>query len=208
MGLFNKRSKREIAIEAIAGKTNMNFLNKDEYGLINYFKDFKVCRNGASHSIRNLTVSKGDPIEGQHGFFDYRYVIYAGNTTIIMDQTVFFIIDKQVMIPNFYLFPEAWHHKISKWFGSQDINLARYPEFSKSYMLQSEDEEFTRKLFDNEELILYFEDHEGGSFEATGYYLIMYKPGKLREVDAIEEMVDSGLWLNEILRKRSISLYK
>jgi len=154
-----------------------------------------------------LTVSPGDPIDGQYGFFDYRYVIHIGNTMLAIDQTVFFMIDKQVMIPNFYLYPEAWHHKISKWFGRQDINFARYTDFSKAYMLQSEDEEFTKKLFDNEEMIRFFEDHEGWSFEATGYYLIVYKPSKLQKVDAIQDMIDNGLWLNEILRKRSKSLY-
>jgi hypothetical protein len=208
MGIFNFETKRKKAIEEFVGSTELNFLNKDEYGLINYFKDFKLLRSGMSESIRHLTVSPGDPIDGQHGFFDYRYMIQAGTTPIIFDQTVFFMIDKEVMIPNFYLFPEEWSHKISKWFGTQDINFVRYPGFSKAFMLQSEDEEFTRKLFDDEEIIEYFEDHEGWSFEATGYYLIVYRPAKLQKAEEIQDMIDSGMWLNKILRRRSKSLYK
>ncbi len=208
MGIFNADSKRKKAIKEMTESADMNFLHKDEYGLINYFKDFKLLKSGMSESVRNLAVSPGDPLDGQHGFFDYRYMIQAGTTPLIFDQTVFFIIDKGVMIPNFYLFPEQWGHKISKWFGAQDINFARYPEFSKAYMLQSEDEDFTRKLFNDEELIRYFEDHEGWSFEATGYYLIVYRPAKLQKVEEMQDMIDSGLWLNEILRKRSKSLYQ
>jgi hypothetical protein len=207
MGLFNKRSKRAIAFEDHVDLEDMNYLDKDEFGLLNYFKGFKLLKSAAKHSLRNLTVSKGDPIDGQHGFFDFRYVIYTGNATIVVDQTVFFIIDKNVMIPNFYLFPEAWYHKISKWFGTQDINFEKYPDFSKSYMLKSEDEDFTRLLFDDEELIEFFKGHEGWSYEATGYYLIIYRPSKLQKPEEIKDMIDSGLRLNEILRKRSKSLY-
>jgi len=207
MGFFNKKSKRTIAIESFVGNTDLNYLNKDEFGHSNYFKGFKLFRTGMQNSISNLTVSPGDPIDGQHGFFDFRYVIQAGNTPIIIDQTAFYIIDKQVMIPNFYLFPEKWHHKISKWFGAQDINFERFPGFSEDYMLQSEDEEFTRVLFEDEELIHFFEEHQGWTIEATGYYLIMYRPGKLQDVDTMGDLLDSGLRLNEILRKRSKSLY-
>lgn len=209
MGIFNKKSKRTIALEDQAGFTDLRFLNKDEFGQATYFKDFKLFTFGMQESIGNLTVSPGDPLDGQqHGFFDYRYMIMAGQTPVIIDQTAFYMIDKQVMIPRFFLFPEKWHHKISKWFGSQDINLVAYPGFSQAYMLQSEDEDFTRTLFDDEELIHFFEDHEGWTFEATGYYLLMYKPGVLQKVEEIGDMIDSGLRLNEILRKRSKVLYK
>jgi len=207
MGFFNKRSKRSLALEDFAAKSGLDYLNKDEFGLSNYFKGFRLLRIGMRNSVTNLTVSPGDPLDGQHGFFDYRYVIQAGNTPIIIDQTAFFVIDKEVMIPGFYLYPEKWHHKINKWFGTQDINFTKYPGFSEAYMLQSEDEDFTRTLFDDEELIRYFEDQSGWTFEATGYYLIMYKSGKLQDVDTIGEMMDRGLRLNEILRNRSKSLY-
>ena len=209
MGFFNKKSKRTIAIEDHAGNEDMNFLNKDEFGHANYFKGFKLFKFGMQDSISHLTMSSGDPLDGQqYGFFDYRYVIMAGNTPIIIDQTAFYVIDKDVMIPGFYLFPEKWHHKINKWFGTQDINFTMYPGFSQGYMLQSEDEDFTRTLFDDEELIQFFEDHEGWTFEATGYYLMMYRPGKLQDVSALNTMIDSGLRLNELLRKRSKALYK
>ncbi len=46
MGLFNKKSKRTIAIEAYVAVTEMNYLNKDEFGLINYFKGFKLMKSG------------------------------------------------------------------------------------------------------------------------------------------------------------------
>ncbi|MDX1408478.1 MAG: hypothetical protein R3330_10105, partial [Saprospiraceae bacterium] len=169
MALFDRKTKRSRALEELARRNGHAFDWKDEYGLIKYFGDLKLFRRGHTRRARNIRrISKSD--HGQYGHFDYTYVISAGNSHQIYKQTVYFRIDKSLMLPQFHLFPEKWHHQIGKWFGMQDINFMAYPEFSKSYLLQGAQEDFVRALFDEQKLIRHFKSHRNWSIEAVGYY--------------------------------------
>ena len=80
-------------------------------------------------------------------------------------------------------------HKIGQAFGYQDIDFDAHPQFSKQYILKSENEEIIRNLFTSE-LIALFENEKKISAECSGYVLIIYRGGKRIAPDQIYEAHD------------------
>jgi hypothetical protein len=80
-------------------------------------------------------------------------------------------------MPGFLLRPEGTWDKISKWFGSADIDFNTRSQFSRSYVLRGEDEQAIRAIF-ADPLLEYFEQHPGLSIEGTGNTLLVYRLGK------------------------------
>ncbi len=200
MSLFGKE-KRKQQLEELAVQTNMVYLVKDEYGLGNYFKGFKLFGRGGATGIRHLLLNTRDSTASlQFGAFDYQFVISTGNTTIVIIQTVFFWLDKSAVLPQFLMFPEKWYHKWSTRFGMQDIDFSVYPEFSDQFVLQSKDPDYTRHIFQNDELIRKLKEIPKWTLECEGYYTIMYVPGKQQKPEDIPGIFERGQQINALLR--------
>ena len=72
---FGKKSHRIEELEKIAKDLGLSFLPKDEFGLINLLKDFKLFRRGGRKRIINILGEKDYLLEADFRIFDYRYTI-------------------------------------------------------------------------------------------------------------------------------------
>ena len=200
MSLFGK-GKRKLEFEEFARENEMIFLPKDEYGLGNYFKGFKLFSRGGAKGISPIILNTRDSTENlQYGAFDYQYIISTGNTVIVMIQTVFFWLDKSAVLPAFFMFPEKWYHKWAARFGMQDIDFAIYPEFSDQFVLQSSDPDYTRHIFQNDELIHELKGIPKWTLECEGYYTILYVSAKQQKVVDMADIFERGHTINALLR--------
>ncbi|MDX1477911.1 MAG: hypothetical protein R3301_09415 [Saprospiraceae bacterium] len=205
MGLFDRKTKRTHALQEYADRNGHAFQWKDEFGLVKYFGDLKLFQRGHSRRARNIRRMAKDQY-GEYGHFDYSYVISTGNSHQVFRQTVYYRIDKSLLLPQFHMFPERWYHQVGKWFGMQDINFMAYPKFSKAYLLQGEQEGFVRDLFEDRSLIRHFKIHRNWSIEAVGYYFVMYHNRKLQRVPDLSKFVRTGNTLHRLLTERSAAL--
>lgn len=60
-------------------------------------------------------------------------------------------------------------------FGYSDINFEDHPDFSKKFLLNSDNQMAVRKLF-SEKLIRFVEELDGINIEGSGNQLIAYRP--------------------------------
>ena len=115
-------------MEQLAFGLDAKFQKRDDYGQRNLLKDFSLFRQGHSRKIYNL-ITKTDS-EKEMNIFDYHYVIQAGNTPVPVRQTVFFVNSKMLALPQFFMQPETFFHKIGQYLGMQDIDFEQFPKFS------------------------------------------------------------------------------
>lgn len=203
MPLFNRRTKRTDAIEQFASHAQLKFQLKDEYSLIRYFGDFRLFQTGSGRRIRHICRSDPPDSTDEFGIFDYQFTRHAGNSHVTHRQTVYFCIDKKLMLPQFRIFPQRWYHRFGKWLGMQDVNFIVHPDFSRRYILQGPQESFLKMLFDDDRLIGYFNDNRGWSVEAMGYYFIMYRRSRLQKPGELDALVAKGKQLYSLLADRS-----
>jgi hypothetical protein len=202
MRLSAKDRERTKQLEGIARQLGFSFEVKDGFGMRAYFKDMKLFRIGGAPKSLNMIHKKDDEMNN-HGMFDYHYTVSTGKSSYTYKQTVYFRIHNELMLPEFRLFPERWHHQIGKWFGVQDINFIAYPEFSRNYLLQGPQPDFIWKLFQEEKLINHCTTHIGWSVEAVGKYLVMYMPNKIIQTPDMKKCMKTGDALYNLLIHRN-----
>jgi hypothetical protein len=77
-------------------------------------------------------------------FGDYRYTVGQGKNTKVWYQTIILFHSPTFASPRFEIKPEGWFSRIGEMLGAQDIDFAEAPEFSKKYVLKSDDEAAVR----------------------------------------------------------------
>ncbi len=199
MAIRNLRSRSE-AFQKLARRLNMEYAYRDEYGLIKALTGFKLFGKGHSRRIYNLVSGTSQLLNVQLHVFDYQYVIQAGNTPVRHRQTVFFIKAKDLDLPELYLKPEHFFHKIASFFGMDDIDFEEYPEFSDRYLLKGEDEERIRRRM-TKEVVHFFTLERGWYLEGVNYYMVLYKYRKLVPPKKIEAFYEKGLQVYDLLKQ-------
>jgi hypothetical protein len=143
--------KRELAIELLAEEMGwMSEKNWKYSGLGAGFgddlhKNFPYFKNSPAVISKNL-------VQGEINGATFR--IFDCGTKFGRDfsfKTTVFVESNSLNLPSFSLSPE----KFGGIFGGQDIDFETHPEFSKSYLLKSDDENLIRRLFDNSVLNFY-----------------------------------------------------
>jgi len=88
MSLFNKVKKwfsandhRKENLKVVAEQLNMTYTEKDEFGMINLLKDFKLFRKGFNKRITNILQQKDEFLETDIQIFDYKYARRYGKRT-------------------------------------------------------------------------------------------------------------------------------
>ena len=77
-------------------------------------------------------------------FGNYSYTVGHGKTVRVLNQTIILFYSPNFKAPRFEIKPEAWFNRIGEMLGAQDIDFAEAPEFSKKYVLKSDDEAAVR----------------------------------------------------------------
>ncbi len=193
---MNRRTKE---MEETASMLGMDYQEKDEYGMLSLLKDFKLFKKGTSKRINHIIRSK-DLVEGLDiSIFDYRYTISTGKSAHTYHQTVFFVQSKDLELPEFYMKPEHFFHKVAAYLGWEDIDFESHPTFSDQYHLKGDDEESIRKMM-NEEVLHFFTIEKEWSLEGIGYFLIFYRNKKRLSKEEIKEFCNKGIHITQFLK--------
>jgi len=191
-----KRQIRADKFKELCFSNDLNFLDVDDYGLLNLLKFFSIFKY-KSGKITNLCKFKSSDFQKQIYLFDYRYVISSGKSTVRFDQTVFFVNDKALGLPEFSMKPEHLGHRISNYFGWHDIDFEEYPIFSDNYYLKGEQEDFIRHTF-NDKVLKYFSKTSGWTVEAANYYMVFYAHKTLIPENILNDFYRVGLGVYEL----------
>lgn len=96
--IFALDDHRTDEIKSKAALLNMNYSEKDEYGILNQLKEFKLIKDHGGE-IYNV-LSNHDPIS-KHYFFDYKYTVSTGKSSITFKQSVNFLIARLFQFQSF-----------------------------------------------------------------------------------------------------------
>jgi len=190
----NKRTKQ---LTEIAQSLAMNFTAKDENKeFFHYLKGFRLMKMGSSRTVYNIFDGASEHFNMK--MFDYQYNVGGGKSSSTYNQTVMLIEFNQLELPTFKMKPENFFHRVSNAFGMQDIDFEDYPEFSKQYLLQGQNEAAIRQVF-NAELLLFFTVHKGLCLETDNNKLLIYRHGKRISPEEIRSFLEKNLALANIL---------
>ncbi len=181
---------RTAMMAQLAKSLDLNFSERDSFGLNKQLKDFELFRRERSRLFNNgkiTNIMRSLIGETEVYLFDYSYTVQAGKSRKTISQTVFFANDKNWFLPGFHLKPEKWWHKLQAKLGiSQDINFSENEEFSEKFWLKGKFEDLIRQQF-TPELQGFLCEKPPAHLEGNNYYLIGYKPRK--KLDAVEAKV-------------------
>lgn len=189
--------KRREAWQAVAQQTGLAFL-PDAQGVRDRLSGFKICNLGHSRKAINSLVGQ------MHGFevtlFDYRYTTGSGKNRRVHNQTLCAVRHPSLRLPHFFVRRQLklWD-ALGKVFGGQDINFDEDPAFSRSFVLQGEDEAAVRRAF-SDHARGYFSKFQASSlqFEALADTLLVNNGKRIKPADglaAIEQAISIGrIW--------------
>jgi hypothetical protein len=185
------KHKRSALIKDLALLQGFEYHEKDDWGLINLLKDFRLFRKGGSKRFRNMLIDRDPGRTFDFRVFDYAYTISTGKSSATYTQTVFFVQSKNLGLPEFWMQPEHIFNQIASWFGYNDIDFDTHPVFSKQYFLKGPDEYFIRANM-NEEVLNFFSFEKDWYLEGVNYFMIMYKHKKLLKPQEIIDFYNTG----------------
>ena len=188
---INQYAIRKKELRNLAKEMNLTFSEKDEFGLINLLKDFQLFKTGGRKKVYNILREESDFHQTDIRVFDYKYTISTGKSSKTYRQTVFFMQSKRLDLPQFFMKPEHFFHRIGKFLGFDDIDFEEFPQFSQQYWLKGESESRIRESM-NEELLHFFTIEKNWSLEGINYYLIFYKKSQLLAREKIKDFHEKG----------------
>ncbi len=189
---------RQTEMQRAAYELNLTYFPKDEWGLLRLLRDFKLFRKGGRRRMSHLLQKKDGLLEMNLHIFDYQYTISTGKTSHTYKQTVFFVESKKLALPEFWMKPENFFHKIGAWLGIEDIDFDAFPEFSNQYYLKGKDKEAVRDMMDNR-VLHFFTVNKDWYLEGVNYYMIFYKDEQLLSSGQIYKFFNKGMELYRML---------
>ncbi len=189
--------KRTASLRALARKMGFPFSAELESSLFEGLDHFYLFSRGQAPSFTN--VMQGAIGDIKLSIFDYTYSVDVGTQMNVVEQTVMLFQSEKLMLPIFILYPENLLHKMGSLFGYQDIDFGSRLEFSKSYLLQGDDEKKIRGIF-NDKVLGFFEEHEGLCTEGAGEQLIFYRGANLIPTEQMRAFIDDGLDLIKLFQ--------
>ena len=193
------RKARTAALRKVADDLDMEFSEKDEWGMRALLMDFELFQKGHRKRIRNLMSKSKGLLDEQHSIFDYQYTISTGKSSRTFYQTVFFLQSKNLGLPEMLIYPENFFHKIGSFFGMQDIDFLEWPEFSKKFLLQGEEHRIRQIM--NEKITKFFLVEKHWCLESLGYYMILYRRNAMVTPKYLKTFYQKGMSLYEHLKE-------
>lgn len=148
VSLYEKKRSREVRDYGTQlGFEPLQVLPGELDGFISRTKLMNMGRRRQSRNVLRREVPPTDLV-----LFDYQYTIGSGKHSRTVRQTVAAFRSARIQAPVMQLRPENWLSKVGQVFGSQDIDFAESPEFSRRFVLQGPDETEIRRYFTPERL--------------------------------------------------------
>ena len=192
--------KRSAALQAQAQGMNFTFEAKPDQGLLGALGGFHLFSQGHSKKVFNLMEGRSQDIDLR--IFDYTYTVGGGKNSQTFKQTVALFQSDPLRLPGFALRPEHFFHKIGSAFGFKDIDFDEHPQFSSKYLLRGADEDAIRALFDDQ-IMGYYEAHEGLSTEGERDVLLFYRQSKRPKPEELHTFMEDGFAVFAIFKGRA-----
>ncbi|MCH2182020.1 MAG: hypothetical protein MK108_08450 [Mariniblastus sp.] len=181
--------RRKKRLREVADELGLEYIEDGQHSLFQSISDLSLFRSGRSGKSSKMIC--GDTGELTIGIFDYSYVSGSGDSTKSYTQSVIALLSDQIVLPRFNLQPQGILHKLIGALGVQDIDFEEYPEFSRMFFLQGEDEQGIRDFFDAE-WIDFLARFQGYCIEGKDGALIFYRPNKQVHPDQIKEYLSQA----------------
>jgi MFS superfamily sulfate permease-like transporter len=183
-------SKRDKELQQYATAKGYNYNPGSIFGY--EFKNFKLLSNMTIDRAQNIIMGANFQVADVQA--TERLNLDGGNidfTAYVMPKT-----DK----PLFRLGNLSFFDTLQELFAPKDIRFDSHPDFSNYYLLTSDDEEATRKLFSTEVLDL-FEKHKEYKLEVNDQFILIFKEQRTLSVQEIDEMIEFSKALLAIFAK-------
>lgn len=180
---------RREKLESFASELSLDFYPAGHEELLLKIDDFKLFNSGHSRKMTNVILGETEIVNV--AIFDYRYTTGSGKHQHTHHQTVVAMESADLQIPSFTMRPES----LFDWFGSvlgmQDIDFEDHPTFSKMFVLKGENEKAIRNFFDLE-LLDFFAERKGITFEGAPGRFIYFKGGKTTKPEEMRAYLEEG----------------
>lgn len=133
-------------------------------------------------------VLTGETDEVRLAIFDYKYTTGSGKNSHTYLQTVASIESESLQIPQFTMRPEGLFDAVGGVLGFQDIDFDHHPEYSKAFVLKSEQEEMVREFFDTP-ILDFFAGKKGICVEGLPGKMIFYRGSKRVKPENFKELL-------------------
>ncbi len=184
--------KRTEGLAMAAEQMGLEFIKEaGQTGVLERLADFMLLQQGRGRKLQNLIT--GDSGDIRISIFDYQYTVGSGKQQHTHKQTVICLESGLLAIPSFTLRPESFFDRIGGALGIQkDIDFDEYPNFSKTFLLQSGDETAVRSLF-HPELVQKLEMNRRQCMEAAPGKVILYIASQRRNPEQLKELFAEAL---------------
>ena len=199
MAWFSKLKKkvlaRKNAMEHTAKQLDMQFKAKEAFSSVPLLRDFFLFRTNYKTGITNI-LSRSDKNDEEHyKIFDYKYVIQAGNTPVVFQQTVLFIESKKFNLPKFNFYPRS---KSTRWFYKIGFFSKKKPTvnelFNQNYKIIKTDLEDSRiKSIIDHSFLEMVNQNDGIHVEGNNFHFIIYYHAKLLDEQGVKKLFNTGL---------------
>ncbi len=187
--LFDK--KRTEAWQASASELGYDFVGVIAPASLPNIGRFKIFSKGSSRKAKNAVRGSEGP--SQITLTDYQYTTGHGKNRTTHSQTLCLVQSPEFSVPHCYLRPEVkLFDFLGKMFGGQDINFAEDPEFSKGFVLQGDDEEAVRELFQQQVRDFFVANKKKNwQFEASGDAVCFHNGRRIKPQEASSLVADA-----------------
>jgi hypothetical protein len=193
------QKKRTEAWKKAAEELGIRYLGPQNDVLVRCGQ-MKLFSRGRSRRVSNAI--SGDAGDVRITLGDYRYRTGSGKNSHTHSYTICVLESDRLDVPGCYLRPEVrFFDALGSLFGGQDIDFSEDPEFSKSYVLQGDNEAAVRKVFD-EGVRSWFAARVGRRFhfEARGGTLVFHT-GNRRQPAEARDLMQEALEIMNLLAK-------
>ena len=111
---MSKSFKRGDQFKRAALRLRVEYTPEDDWGIMQQLQDFRLFRRGFRGRIRHVLSQETGLMESKVHVFDYRYLKWMGKSTKRVQQTVFFLESRKLGLPEFYMHPENFFHRIGE----------------------------------------------------------------------------------------------
>jgi len=182
---IRRNKERTLALNAWATENGFEYLPTQDDELLTKMQVFPLFNKGQNRRMINVIKTKTDNVKMT--FFEYSYIVSTGGggyggssrrSTLGFEYAVVAFEHNSLNLPKFILRPEGMLDRLGEaigWDGSRDIDFDQHPEFSKSFVLNGEDEPAIRNFFDREKLD-FFAQRKETCIEAGHSFLIYVRP--------------------------------
>ncbi len=192
--------KRTEGLQRAADEMGLDFRKDGDPALQQRLSGFQLFNQGRARKLRNLVV--GDSGDINISIFDYQFTTGSGKHQHTASQTVVCLASPLLEIPSFTLRPESMFDKIGGVLGLQkDINFEQFPNFSRIYLLKSDNEVAVRDLF-HSELVLSLEKNKRICIEAASGNVIIYNARQRKKPEQLKELFGEALeYFNQLTKQ-------